>query len=335
MRQWLIRAKEQADTALALALAVVFSVLGVLETVSVDVVSNAILVTLAVLAFSLLRDRWRKQDTGESVLRRFSHLVNELDATLGKHREVQDLTGELAPVRGLLRGLAEVEVLAGPAISRAFADARRACAFWEFKGGTGTYLRAKTLPELARLSRMRSRPIHVRIQILDPDDLPLCDAYARYQQQITQELWSLDNGEGTGKNIQLSCLATILAAFQYNQGSLLDIELSLSSVWSNQRFDRCDDYLLMTVSDKGWRAYRIRSYTKLYADYLTHLSISFRQGRPVNFSAVADTMLAEAPTVAEIRQLFEQLNLPLLSYTDHDVAYIIQQALAPSNPYGD
>ncbi|MEU7830029.1 MULTISPECIES: hypothetical protein [unclassified Nonomuraea] len=335
MRRWLARIKDQADAVIALILAVVFSVLGVLEAVPGDVINNTILVTLAVLAFSLLRDRWRKQETGETALRRFSELIGDLDDSLYELREVRQLGGEMAPVYGLLRGLAEVEVLAGPAISRAFSEARRSCDFWEFKGGTGTYLRAKTLPELARLSRLRNRPIRIRVDILDPADFELCDAYARYQQQIAHELWPQDNGEGVGKRIQLNCFATVLSAFRYNQRSPLDIELSLSSVWSNQRFDRYNDHLLITVRDKGWPAYRIRSNAKLYADYSTHLSVSFRQARAVRLSGLGDSVLAEIPSTAEIRQLFDQLHLPLHSYTDHDIAHIRQQALTPTNPYGD
>ncbi|MCA2220830.1 hypothetical protein [Nonomuraea aurantiaca] len=228
MRRWLARIKDQADAVIALILAVVFSVLGVLEAVPGDVINNTILVTLAVLAFSLLRDRWRKQETGETALRRFSELIGDLDDSLYELREVRRLGGEMAPVYGLLRG-----------------------------------------------------------------------------------------------------------AFRYNQRSPLEIELSLSSVWSNQRFDRYNDYLLITVRDKGWPAYRIRSNAKLYADYSTHLSVSFRQARAVRLSGLGDSVLAEIPSTEEIRQLFDQLHLPLHSYTDHDIAHIRQQALTPTNPYGD
>ncbi|MFI9836296.1 hypothetical protein ACIHFD_04645 [Nonomuraea sp. NPDC051941] len=333
MRRWFARVKEQADTILALLLAIVVSVLGVADVVSAEVVNNAILVTLAVLAFSLLRDRWRKQESTESITAKFSELVHELDETLGKLRELRDVGSELSPVRELLRGMTEVEVLVGAAIGRAFAEARRSCAFWEFKGGTGTYLRAKTLPELARLSRLRSRPIRVRVDILDPTNFELCDSYARYQQQIAHELWPQNNGEGSGRNVQLSCLATILAALRYNRGSLLEIELSLSSVWSNQRFDRCEECLLITVRDKSWPAYRIRSRTKLHADYLTHLSVSFRQGRAMNLAAT-DAPLADVPGIDETRYLFDRIGLSLRLYTDEEVAYIVQQALTPSNPYG-
>jgi hypothetical protein len=240
------------------------------------------------------------------------------------------LHDQLIPLYGLLKGLAEVEVLAGAAITRAFAEARESCTFWEFKGGTGTYLRAKTLPELAR---MRNRPIRIRVDVIDPADLELCAAYAQFSHQAPVDLWPLSGASETGRQVQTSCLATILAVCWHNQNSLLEIDLRLSSTWSTLRFDRSDDGLLITVRDKGAPAYRVPSPANMYADYLTHLAVGFRQGRPVLLGGSVAQYLSEEPLVSEVRPLFEGLGLPLDAYTDDDVALLIQKAMHPSNPY--
>ncbi len=99
---------DEFDTGLALAIAVVVGVLGIAGVASADLVQNAILVTLGVLAISILRDR-RRQDALEARTKM-------------------------------------IRLISEPEVARMLADARRQTDRWLFRGGTGTYTRAVTLP---------------------------------------------------------------------------------------------------------------------------------------------------------------------------------------------
>jgi hypothetical protein len=83
--------------------------------------NGVIVLTLAALAASMLHNRVR-DETGSS------QFQIQLDKWLGDEA---------------------VKVLNGAEISRELAEARRATNNWEFKGGTGAYTRAVTLPEMA------------------------------------------------------------------------------------------------------------------------------------------------------------------------------------------
>ena len=71
-------AKDNAEGVVALLLAVSTSVLGIADLVSSELVTKAIPLTLAVVAFALLRDRWRQ----ESVNADLQNAVAEAASTL-------------------------------------------------------------------------------------------------------------------------------------------------------------------------------------------------------------------------------------------------------------
>ena len=71
-------AKDNAEGVVALILAVSTSILGIADLVSSELVTKAIPLTLAVVAFALLRDRWRQ----ESVNADLQNAVAEAASTL-------------------------------------------------------------------------------------------------------------------------------------------------------------------------------------------------------------------------------------------------------------
>jgi len=138
--RWL---RANAEPMLALTIAIVFGLLGVLDVLGPDssVINAAVLLTLALLAATLLRDR---SSVGEA-----------------------------------LTAIATVRSASGPELSQAYADAWRNTDRWIFKGGTGGSLRASTLPRSVEIARQEGRPLRVQLEVVDPTDDALCDAYAR------------------------------------------------------------------------------------------------------------------------------------------------------------
>src|SRR5690348_12971321 len=105
-------------------------------------------------------------------------------------------------------------------------QAHRSTNIWMFKGGTGTYLRAVTLPQCIRYSDRERRPLRVQAEIIDPTNQTLCEYYASL-------LHSRPDGIGdpwTSGRTRNEAYATVLAASWYQQRHrILSIEVALSS----------------------------------------------------------------------------------------------------------
>src|SRR5262249_40377642 len=132
-------------------------------------VTKSILGVLAVVAYSIMRDRSARSAASEQAAR-VEELLTSIDARLNVSSEI-----EIVAPEGI-----------GGWVAGAWGSATR----WHFKGGTGTYLRAETLPALA-LSR--EKVVDVRAEILPPDQPEVCEAYSEHRQvaQNPTRTWSL------------------------------------------------------------------------------------------------------------------------------------------------
>jgi hypothetical protein len=118
--RWL---RANLDAVVALLIAVTAGILRFLNVLGAESVNSAILIVLALLAATLLKDR-------QSV----SKLLVDTSAA---------------------RQLSSAEV------SQEHAEAHRHTEQWIFKGGTGTYLRAVTLKECVKHARQEQRPLRL------------------------------------------------------------------------------------------------------------------------------------------------------------------------------
>ncbi len=173
--RWL---RANADGVVALLVAATVGVLAILDVLGAEQVNAAILLVLALLAVTLLKDR-------------------------------QSASKALADTLA-------VRQLSGVEVGQEHAEARRHTEQWIFKGGTGTYLRAVTLKECVENARREQRPLRMQLEIIDPTDDALCTAYARFRSSLTPgpdgtgEMWTF---ERTRKE----SFATVLAACWYSQ----------------------------------------------------------------------------------------------------------------------
>jgi hypothetical protein len=288
-----------------------------------------------VLSFALLRDRWNK-DSMEIDAKRVSaetlSLIRALQASTTPLAELDQL---VARMHVTVEGMATVKTLRGRDIDRAFDEARRHTDRWSFKGGTGTYTRAVTLPMCVEKARRERRPLQVRLEILDPADEALCEKYTRYRTSLssgpdgTGEPWTLDR-------TRKESFATVLAAYWYQQRfQLLDLSMGLTSTMSTFRFDLSATRIIITQDNSDFPAMMIMSDSPLYDGYVTELSTSLSQARHVPFETV-QVIVGEMPTEAQVREFFSAVKLPLPeAYSDEDVRQVIQKAIRAKNPYAD
>ncbi|MGH3869678.1 MAG: hypothetical protein ACRDQ4_26965 [Pseudonocardiaceae bacterium] len=155
---------KNADGLIAVVLAACVAILSWAHVVETAEVSSAILLILAVLTTTLLRDRVRSG-------------VLERDVRTALDR-LQMLDTKIIEAQQTLDQASNLRVLRGTAIGKALAAGRRDTDSWTFKGGTGTFLRAVTLPACIQRAREVGRALTVRHypgRMLVPPAIPLAD----------------------------------------------------------------------------------------------------------------------------------------------------------------
>lgn len=303
MRGAIVWIAKYGDELAAIVLALAVAALAWSDAVGTVAVGNTILLVLAAITTSNLRDRFHGRTLHKE-------LLTKLDAE------------------------AQVRVLTGSQLADALAAARDGTVVWLFRGGTGTYLRAVTLPECVRTARLNRRRLEVKIQIIDPTDAAVCGRYARFRNTLaphpdgTGEIWTMDR-------TRKEAYATILAACWHRQRyDLLEIAVGLSTTMSTFRWDLSSNAVILTQEDAAGQALLFNS-GKIYYDYWDiELRNSFGQARAVPIQEASDMPLSDEPSVDEVIALFELLGLALPgSYEPRDVSDIVAKAIQARNPY--
>ncbi len=301
---WTVR---NLDGVVAMGAALIIGMLDILgNEIDDNVTSGAILLVLAALVFGTLTERRRR-------------VVDIRDAMTGTRHALEDLT--------------MVRSLSGAELESALDRARRNTDRWVFKGGTGTYLRAVTLPVCVREAQRQRRSLTMKIDIVSPADEQACTAYARFRQTFAHRLHAVPAEAWTPERTQKESFATVLAACWYRQRlDTLEIDVYLSSVVPTLRFDLSSSCLIITQDDPQRVNLLVERDRPLYDYYVTELHQSREQAHPLDLSRTV--WLSEEPTVDEVVRLFEGLGLPLpAAFTDRDVGDIIDKALRAENPY--
>jgi hypothetical protein len=320
-----------ADSGLALILALGVGILALADIAGTNDVNGAILLTLGLVAASSLRNRVREEamDTQlHDVLQTTSAMLTRLPARL------DELESTVESTRRALTESSFIRVLHGAEVGEALEEARRNTDRWVFKGGTGTFLRAVTLPECVSSARRRKHTLHVQLEIIDPTDEKVCGSYAQFRRSLadppdsTGEIWTVDR-------TRKESYATVLAACWYRwRFSFVTVEVGLSSVMTTFRWDMTPHRLIITQEDPQFPAMMLEPGKYYYEIYSRELMASMRQSRQVPFSHLDHVGLSDEPTVDETRKLFTELDLPIpRAFTDRDVTDIISKALQPKNPY--
>ncbi|ANP56391.1 hypothetical protein AVL59_09330 [Streptomyces griseochromogenes] len=300
---WAVR---NADGVVAIGVALVVGIMDVLnQNMDSNIVSGATLLVLAALVFGSLTERRRR-------------VADIHRATEGTSRAIEDL--------------AMVRTLTGPEVALAHERARRNTTRWVFKGGTGTYLRAVTLPECVLEAQRQRRSLSMKIDIVNPADDQVCAAYARFRRTFGQDHGG-DFAEWTTERTRKESYATVVAAVWHRQRlDTLEIDVHLSSVAPALRFDLSDTCLIITQDDPRRVSLQVERDRPLYDYYVTELHQNREQAVKLDLREAVP--LGDEPTVDEVRRLLERLGLPLpSSFTDPDVGDIIDKALRAENPY--
>jgi hypothetical protein len=336
LARWL---RDNLDPVAALSLAVLFSFLGIAGVASQDVLSNAVLATLAVIAFTLVRERSAREALKTGVAASTSQLEGSVDEVRDDLRSLRATVEEVGlAVEHVDRQLALLDSLIKPttaqSVRRDFEHAMVATDRWVYKGGTGTFLRAVTLPTNGENALKDKKPRRITIEILDPTNVDVCARYGRHRAARAPgpdrfgEAW-------TTQRVRNESYATILAAsYHRHRHALLDIQLGLCGTMSAFRYDLSSGYILITQEDGTAPALKAMSGTFFYDSYEVELRLSFEQSRHLDLAAGDAILDPDTVTESEVRKLFEALGVPLdASFSSDDLQSIIRKALKAENPY--
>jgi hypothetical protein len=330
---WMVK---NADAVIALVLAVAVALIGLGFNFQNEdeVVDSAVLAVVGLLATSLLRERTRRAPVENEVRDSLQASSATLDDLSGKLSRLETFEGVVGDTRRALEETAVVRVISGAQVGQVLEEARRDTDRWFFKGGTGTYIRAKTLPECVFAARRDRRTLWFRIEIIDPTNEAVCGDYAQHRRSVavrpdaTGEAWTLDR-------TRKEAYATILAACWHKQRfGMLDIDIGLSQTMTTLRYDLAASRVVVTRDDPRGEALIIDSGKFYYGWVSAELQTSLDQARRVPVERARTAPLDDEPTVEEVRKLFEVLGIDLApSYTDRDVIEIIRKALRARDPY--
>lgn len=299
------------DIVVVFVVAMVVGALDLLNLIEDGKADGVILPVLAALAFVWIRDRSRQRRVADQ-LARVATTTDGMWSLLTSGQSIMTLTGA--------------------AISRELTEARTETDRWLFKGSTGTFTRAVTLPECLEHAQRQRRKLTFRLEILDPGDHDLCAAYTRLHQDLAPA--GSEEKTWTDLGTRQDLYATILAACWYRERNrqLLDIEVRLSQTLSLFRWDLSWSRLIITQRGPAFPAVAIPRGSAHYNLWATELENSLSQATRIPLERA--TPLSEQPTPEEAQRLFSALGL-VTDLEPADLVEVTRIALDHLDPYRD
>lgn len=173
----------------------------------------------------------------------------------------------------------EMEIVNPKEINPLFKKAVTDTKTWIIKGACGRYTRAATLPTLASAAKHEGIGRDIRMIMLDPSNIEVCDEYATYRRSLKS---SSSRSPWTLTKVQEEVIATIISALQYKYTEpLLTINIHLANVFSAFRLDISDHYVIVTKEDKEAAGLRADAGTYFYNSYKDETRLIERQSKEV------------------------------------------------------
>jgi hypothetical protein len=224
-----------------------------------------------------------------------------------------------------------VDALPQPRIAPTILRATGGTRSWHYKGGTGTFLKSKTIPALKEaVSKSNAASINITIQILDPRDNKLCKSYAdmMLRNKSNSPVKDVNWNESL---VRQQCLATILTAVIYQEEEQrLIFDLYLCDHASVFRYDMAEDVLIVTREQPNEPGIRYpRGY--FYESHRAELELSKSQSHPLDLRD-----LRVGRRELDGLKAREVLNAAGISgsFSDEDYRCAAQYATSPTSAFG-
>jgi hypothetical protein len=215
----------------------------------------------------------------------------------------------------------ESRILYPSEIGNELAEAAEHANFWEYRGGCGRYERFEVLPTLAKTATRSGRNREIKIELLDPNDIALCEKYATYRHNRLS-----GRGEWTVTRVRQEVLSTIVSAYNHSKQANLEVEVFLSTGFSLFRVDLHDAYAVVTQEDSKLPALKLVSDSHFYREIEEDLRVSRSLARRLDFGAARDA-IRDAATLQVVATALA-LNLNGVNLDE-----VLKDALNPPEPY--
>ena len=224
---------------------------------------------------------------------------------------------------------AKIEVVEPRSIGPLLRDAMTKTDRWWFKGASGRYLRAQTLPTIAAHARESGVSKEIIAVLIDPANDQLCEQYATYRRSLRS---ASQDKEWTSLRVKKEVYATILAVIRYqNDEPLLRITLALTNHFSSFRIDLSAPYAIITREDALAPAVKCDKGTYYYDSYAEDIVLSQQQARRLVQPKTLSPFTAESTD--SMRTMLKDLGLPAEDLNDTDLTNIIEASGDRKNPY--
>ena len=157
---------------------------------------------------------------------------------------------------------------------------------WEYNGHTGRYVRNQIFQRLRQRSRQHNMNVSVRMMILDPRNIVLCNKYARYRTQRRSNVTFGD--DWTPQTVQQQLIATVAkTACLHAENNQVQCEIRFRTVLSQFRFDKSNYQILVTQEDPQEPAFSYPKGSRFFDYYERENHLIWDQSPNFDIAVVA------------------------------------------------
>lgn len=225
----------------------------------------------------------------------------------------------------------DFKIIEATKIQEELAKGRITTDYWYFTGGTGIFTKAVTLPELARFARIKNKPIEIKLQIIDPLNIDLCEKYAIYRRGLNTAATAQNRKMWNSRYVRNQSFATIVKSIIItSQEPLLEISVGLKNNFSLFRLDLCSTSVIVTKEDPREVAFIFYKQSSSFNSYFHEFKETYKQTKEVK-KYITDINLIEIDKpklifILEAVDLYVDLN-------DSDLDEILDLVKNSVNPY--
>jgi hypothetical protein len=205
---------------------------------------------------------------------------------------------------------------------RVLRETARDTSSWRHQSVTGAVLRSCVLPVLSASSRDSRRPVTLHVDLLDPANKEACRNYRDWA--------GLKSVQDAQRTLTIEIYATVLAVcIERKRVRWLHPEIRFSRNFTAHQVDISDDLLVLSPADVSEPVCTAPQYDPLYASCLRNFEARWKQAHSnklplqvVQWSPLHD---GERIPRRNILNLFRELHLPAIDFTDGDVDAIVER----------
>ena len=156
---------------------------------------------------------------------------------------------------------------------------------WVYIGHTGRYVRNRIFPILRQCSQQHNMDVRVRMMILDPRDIVLCEEYAKYRKRCRSNETFRDNW--TPEKVRKQLIATVAkTACLHAENNHVQCEIRFRNALSQFRFDKSNDQIMVTQEDPQEPAFSYPRGSRFFDYYQRENQLIWNQSPNFDISEV-------------------------------------------------